>query len=597
MSDVIVTESYLEDIADAIRDRNGTNQKYKIHEMDEAIRDLHNGLVDKWVRPSDWPDYSNVDLTDQEVIYLTYDAYNYEDSYISIRVYGDYIVQKGLIDDGEFVASGTATECSSGAVFQELLAPINNHNFICYKITPQDGAVITRFAFAQRTDANSSRVFQSPYQPCVERYCRLPNWIGAANRSANAYTWTTKFLRADTIMDASPVNLNNLYNDGWVLERCDLSTCSLANVTKMSQSFYNQFLLSECFLPHDLSDKCTELNGTFQSCYGLIFIDVSGWDTSNVTTFYNMFNGDRELIEIKGIEDFDVSSATTLAQMFYACRSLRKLNISKWVTTNKLTTLNGTFFDLYRVEELDVSGFNTENVTTFANCFSSAQKLKSIDLSDWTISNKVTALNNMFTYCRKLKTITRNKNWNTSNVTSFAEMFRECKSLIEIDLSDFNFSKATSIKSMFQDCNLLKSVKATINLSALTTAANVGAFMQNCWVFNDFDNLTITNCKYMPYFGYCNNGLTHVEIPSTVTTIPNDTFRDCYHLQVISFANHTAVPSLGNTNAILLNGNTKLKVIVPDSLYDTWIATTNWSNATIVGMTIKVSDYEASLSS
>lgn len=34
------------------------------------------------------------------------------------------------------------------------------------------------------------------------------------------------------------------------------------------------------------------------------------------------------------------------------------------------------------------------------------------------------------------------------------------------------------------------------------------------------------------------------------------------------------------------------KIVVPDALYDTWIAATNWSSSTIVSHIVKASEYE-----
>ena len=40
MSQVLVTESYLEDIGDAIRDVNGSTDTYSVSEMSNAIRSI-----------------------------------------------------------------------------------------------------------------------------------------------------------------------------------------------------------------------------------------------------------------------------------------------------------------------------------------------------------------------------------------------------------------------------------------------------------------------------------------------------------------------------------------------------------------------------
>jgi len=598
MSKVYIDDSVFTNIADAIRDRNGETATYKPREMDEAIKDLHNVRVKKWERPSDWPDYSKVDLTNQEVIYLTYDCTDtYDPKPISIRVYGAYSVVRGQINNGIFTASSDVTNVASGGIFREML-PTNEGDYVVYKVTPQEDAVITRFEFARWDDLESSVGYhRSTLQPCVERYCRIPSWIGTGNRTTDQYTWTTRYLIADTVMAGVPVNLTNAYNDGgYILKKVDLSTCSFANATTLNTTFWGANNLCEVYLPHDLSNKCTNLTNTFNGCNALISLDLSGWDTSSVTTFSGTFSNCNEIVEIKGLEDFDISSATTLANFLSHMYMLKNLDTSKWRTTDKLTNLQSCFNDLWQIKSIDVSGFNTENVTNFSCVFSSCRNLKSIDLSNWVVSNKATDISCFFQYCRCLETIIRNKNWDTSNVTKFNGMFRECRNIKEIDLSDFVFSKATDVSWIFGNCNSLRKIKATFNLSLITNKNYVNAFVNNCWSLEDISELTITNCTFMPDFRYTFN-ISEFNVPSSVTAISDFRLGNMEHLKFLYFTNHTSIPTLGSAGDITTGWNNFLKIVVPDNLYDTWITTSPWNNSTLVTHIISVSDYEASLSS
>lgn len=51
MSKVLVTESYLEDVADAIREKNGLSTLYTPAQMGDAIRDLDSYPVDNALSP------------------------------------------------------------------------------------------------------------------------------------------------------------------------------------------------------------------------------------------------------------------------------------------------------------------------------------------------------------------------------------------------------------------------------------------------------------------------------------------------------------------------------------------------------------------
>jgi hypothetical protein len=86
------------------------------------------------------------------------------------------------------------------------------------------------------------------------------------------------------------------------------------------------------------------------------------------------------------------------------------------------------------------------------------------------------------------------------------------------------------------------------------------------------------------------HALTRIVIPSSVETISNNAFYDCAGLRVVDFSKHEAIPTLSNTNAFT-SISSDCKIIVPDALYDTWIAATNWS--TYASYIIKKSEWDA----
>ena len=58
--------------------------------------------------------------------------------------------------------------------------------------------------------------------------------------------------------------------------------------------------------------------------------------------------------------------------------------------------------------------------------------------------------------------------------------------------------------------------------------------------------------------------------------IGDNAFNYCYALIKCDFSQATAVPTLSNTSAFHAI-NKICKIVVPDNLYDQWIAATNWS--------------------
>ena len=90
-------------------------------------------------------------------------------------------------------------------------------------------------------------------------------------------------------------------------------------------------------------------------------------------------------------------------------------------------------------------------------------------------------------------------------------------------------------------------------------------------------------------FSACES-LTSVVIPKGVTAINSGTFYYCYGMGFYDFSEFESVPSLSSTSAF--SGiPSDCKIIVPDALYDTWIAATNWS--TYASYIIKKSDWDA----
>ena len=67
-------------------------------------------------------------------------------------------------------------------------------------------------------------------------------------------------------------------------------------------------------------------------------------------------------------------------------------------------------------------------------------------------------------------------------------------------------------------------------------------------------------------------------------------FYGCTSLEIIDMTGSTGVPTL-SYSVNFSNTNNTYKIVVPDSLYDTWIAATNW--ASIASHIMKQSDWNA----
>ena len=101
---------------------------------------------------------------------------------------------------------------------------------------------------------------------------------------------------------------------------------------------------------------------------------------------------------------------------------------------------------------------------------------------------------------------------------------------------------------------------------------------------------SVTSIGYNAFYN-CYS-LASVVIPNSVTSIGNYAFYNCSSLAILDFRTHTSVPTLSNTNAFSSVAS-DLKIVVPDGLYDTWIAATNWSSTSVSKYIVKASEFNA----
>ena len=130
------------------------------------------------------------------------------------------------------------------------------------------------------------------------------------------------------------------------LTTLDVSTFDTSNVTKMSSMFSMAG-----------SDRTMD-----SATSKLITIDVSNFNTSKVTSMAGMFQYNKNLKEIKGLEDFDTSNVVNMNAMFSRLQSIKELNLCSF-NTSKVTDMAYMFDYGYKLEHVYVgAGCNTSNV-------------------------------------------------------------------------------------------------------------------------------------------------------------------------------------------------------------------------------------------
>ena len=236
----------------------------------------------------------------------------------------------------------------------------------------------------------------------------------------------------------------------------DLSGFDTSNVTDMSYMFYGSKATSL-----DLSEwntsNVTNMNRMFFESKATS-IDLSGWDTSKVTNMYRMFGNSAAIsLDLSG---WDTSKVTDMGSMFKNSAATSLGDLSGW-NTSSVTNM----YEMFRnsaATSLDLSGWNTSNVVNMQNMFQSSAATSLGDLSGWDTSN-VTNMSYMFNSSKA--TSLDLSGWNTSKVTNMSSMFNDSKATSLGDLSNWDTSNVTNMISMFYN-----SAATSLDLSGWNTS-------------------------------------------------------------------------------------------------------------------------------
>ena len=129
-----------------------------------------------------------------------------------------------------------------------------------------------------------------------------------------------------------------------------------------------------------------DLLGVFFKLYNMEYVDISGWDTSNVRDMDAMFSQCKNLKNIIGIENLDVSKLKDANSMFYGCENLVELDLTKW----NPVSLQYASYMFTRCSNLkiikNIENWQLPNIMDVSSMFHDCTKLD-VDLSNWDLTN------------------------------------------------------------------------------------------------------------------------------------------------------------------------------------------------------------------
>ena len=496
----------------------------------------------QWVRPADWPDLSQMDVSGGDILYMT----SYADEArgfcsFSITCTGNYTVEVGTISGSTFTADSTQTYASNTNC-ELYYGSING----TYKVLRVTGTAITKLTLNREgiITINSFYGWKSN-QGIIDIVGKLPSGTGLSCQSQ----YNLVNMKIDGLVLSG--SISSMFNNCTSLTSLDASGWDTSAVTSMSSMFYSCYSLTSLDVSSWDTSAVTNMGTMFYYCFSLTSLDISSWDTSAVTNMGGMFQYCYSLTSLD-VSNWDTGAVTTMSSMFQDCRSLTSLDVSNW-DTSAVINMGNMFYNCHSLTSLDVSSWDTSAVTNMTYMFYCCYQLTLLNVSNWDTS-AVNTMSYIFSNCSTLISLDVS-NWDTSAVTNMSRMFYNCCSLTSLNVSDWDTSAVTNMSEMFYSCRSLTSLDVSSwDFSLVTTAANIASFVRYCYGLHG--SLTL---------------------PATITQIGNYCFGNMRSIYEWHFK-ATTPPTLASTNAFdnMTDFGGK-KIYVPQSALSAYQTATNWS--------------------
>lgn len=171
----------------------------------------------------------------------------------------------------------------------------------------------------------------------------------------------------------------------------------------------------------------------------------------------------------------------------------------------------------------------------------------------------------MFYHCSTLKSVEI-----PEGVESIGEhAFYHCTGLTSVEIPN---SVTNMYRNVFDGCYGLTNVAIGNGITSIPNYCFYGC--------NKLASINIPDSVIeIKDYAFALTALTNITIPSSVTKIYSDAFFRCQKLAKIDFSSHTAIPWLQNSN-VFKNVASGCIAVLPDALYDEWIAANVWKDVT-----------------
>ena len=228
------------------------------------------------------------------------------------------------------------------------------------------------------------------------------------------------------------------------------------------------------------------LNNNFKKLSHLKEVHINGNIENEIKCKYN-FNKEDNFVELIWNDYIDDTE-----NMFSGCTSITEINLSKF-DTSEVTTMDNMFEGCSSLTSIDLTNFNTSSVKRMIFMFSSCSSLTSLNLSYFDTSS-VTTMDSMFSHCSSLSSINLS-NFDVSSLDSMDSIFFDCINLEYINL--YNFNESILRPNMLENVpnNLVICINGTLN----NLFYNAYNRVYNCtynYTYNNIYNYVYTNTSF-----------------------------------------------------------------------------------------------------
>ncbi|MDE6869281.1 MAG: DUF285 domain-containing protein [Clostridia bacterium] len=407
---------------------------------------------------------------------------------------------------------------------------------------------------------------------------------GLNTSNVSGMTDMFSFCRSLRKIDLSSFDLSNVYDMISMFSGCvSLEEVKFASSNNLPKLEDIHFMFEMCGRlktiewAFNTSNALCNVSGAFVGCSSLEYLDLSGFDFSNVDDTYNLIDDCtslKSLIAPKAIGNAPISlpmngtstmhfrageEIITEITNEYAGQTLTRDDIFWGVTDNYELIISDNIHDLAGIYDTERKGnfpfdtqfarednvsytpwrkffYNTNEVMekyiTSAKVvgnvaplyldewFAFGYEVERIDLSGLDTGQTV-SMANMFYNCDTITSLDFS-HFDTSKVTNMRGMFRGCLAFTQFDLSDLDMSKVVNMNSMFESDFRTESIIFPSNC-AISSVSDVSAMFAGCESLKELDlsSFDMTNVVSIDYTFFSCDSLKQLRTPKAMgeTTI------------------------------------------------------------------------------